>query len=286
MPDLDLSQSIGDAVGEAWSTLFTKSVGLSASEGVDADALDLEAGLVSATLNISGDLSGSARLLLDKTDALTMVGMMLSMGADDALIDSTREGELGDEEIDALKEALNQFCGTAATILRDHTGGAVQLELGDLITLDSAPESEAGEKAVVYDLSLEGYNTNDLILILENSLEEALSAGNALSGDDIPQSAAEAADAPSGDRTIDKLAGLSTNVDLVLAERSMELEQLLKLSVGHVVEFWKPCDHPAELYIQNTPVASGEVVLCQNQHFGIRVLNIAPKRKVYEKGAG
>ena len=285
----DLSNSIAEAVAESWSMLLSKTAALAPQDLVpleDSDASP-EGTHLCCDLKFSGDIEGQVRYFVPKTEALTMVGMMLSMGADDALIDSTREGDLGDEEIDALKEGFSQLSATAATILREKLDCTVSAELESIEVKELSGSLDgfgAGDQTNTMMLSLEGYDDGPFYQIFSSRFSDSIE--NLASGD--PNEAAQEAPAPlapSHAADLSSLAGLNVSADLILAERLMDFKSLLTLAVGSVIEFWKPCDHPADLCIQNTPIANGEIVLCQNQHFGIRVLNLAPKRKVYQKGA-
>ena len=288
MIDQDLLDSIASAVAEAWGTLFVKTVELGASEAVSlAEAEgDWSGSYVQGELSFGGDLSGNSTILVSKEQALTMFGMMMSMGADDALIDSTREGECGDEELDGLKEAFNQFAATAATVLREKVGGEVQVDLGQVavVELEGLPDDLGDDaEAVVYNLSLEGYEGGHVAQIFDASAQTSLSGSGA--SFDVAEGSSESASAGDSDVDLDKLQGLKVNAELILAERAMDLDGFLNLGVGSVIEFWKPCDHPAELMVQDSVVAAGEVVLTSQQHFGLRVIEVAPQKRVYQKGA-
>ena len=100
------------------------------------------------------------------------------------------------------------------------------------------------------------------------------------SGSDEPQE--------SNDPIVDLLqtkGHLKVKADAVLAERTIEVNQLLTMSIGSVLEFWKPCDAPAELMLGDDPVAAGEVVVSSDQHFCVRVTELAPPKKTYQKGS-
>jgi flagellar motor switch/type III secretory pathway protein FliN len=286
MIDQKILESVASAVAEAWGTLFVKAVSLEVGEAkaLEDQGGDWSGSFVRADLRLGGDLSGSSTILVSKEQALTMVGMMMSMGGDDALIDSTREGECGDEEIDGLKETFNQFAATSATVLRGEIGGDVQVQLGKvtLVEIDSLPD-DLGEDAVgvTYTLSLEGYDDGELIQIFDTSAQASLGGSTASTG--TSKSVGSAGSKPEVD--LNKLHGLTVNAELILAERSMDLESFLTLGVGSVIEFWKPCDHPAELMVQDSVMAAGEVVLTSQQHFGLRVFEVAPPKRVYQKGA-
>ena len=290
MPLQDLSNSIAEAVAEAWTMLLSKSTALSPQALVsleDSDAAP-EGTHLCCDLKFSGDIEGQVRYFVPQTEALTMVGMMLSMGTDDALIDSTREGELGDEEIDALKEGFNQLSATAATILRDKLDCSVSAELEAIEVKELVGSLDgfgSGDQSNTLTLSLEGYDEGPFYQIFSSSFCDSVDNLASGASNEASASASSTPKASGGTVDLSAIGGLTISADLILAERVMDFKNLLNLAVGSVIEFWKPCDHPADLCIQNTPIANGEIVLCQNQHFGIRVLNLAPKRQVYQKGA-
>jgi flagellar motor switch/type III secretory pathway protein FliN len=275
-----ISSSVAEAVAEAWGTLFMKTVGLSSGSATENEGFEAVTGsYVSCVLNFEGDVSGSAQWYIPKTEALTMVGMMMAMGADDELVNSTRDGDMGDEELDAIKEAFNQLCSTAATVIRDQKDCSVSgsIENPELVEIETS--LSGGETVIPLTLSLEGFEDGTIYQVVSSELQTSLDTEAAPVAE--PSASAPAA----GQVDIQKLTGVAVNADLILAERNMDLQQLLTLCVGSVLEFWKPCDAPADLCIQDAPVANGEVVLCANQHFGMRILNLAPPRVVFGKGA-
>ncbi|MBF0197336.1 MAG: FliM/FliN family flagellar motor switch protein, partial [Planctomycetes bacterium] len=256
------------------------------------------------------------------------------MGADDALVESTREGSVGDEEIDGLNECFNQLSATTATILRDQKSCTVQTKPStpDLINIEGeVPGFGDGDQLSSSTLSLEGYDEESLIQVLDQSLFTFLEGGEAVSTDDAlaalggddsevvstddalaaiggddseavspddalaalsgddseapAESPAAPAPASSGMQAkVEKIRHLNVGADVILAERQMDFEQLLTLNVGSVVEFWKPCDEPADLSLGNSVCANGEIVISSDQHFGLRVLELAPEKRVYQKG--
>lgn len=73
--------------------------------------------------------------------------------------------------------------------------------------------------------------------------------------------------------TIDLLADVSLNVKIELGRTSMFLEDVLKLGEGAVVELDKLAGDPVDIYVNNRPVARGEV-LVMNDNFCVRVHEI------------
>lgn len=306
----EIIDSLAEAIAEAWSTLFMKKIGLEAGELQPSTGVSDQSGeVVVGTISFEGDINGESKIYLPKLEALTMVGMMMSMGSDDAMIDSTREGDLGDEQLDALNEAFNQLGATSATILRDKKGCSVSASAkpSEKAELDgSLPDATDEDQATVFTLELEGYDNGSMVQTFTASLIESFDAESdddsidalaslGLGSDDD----AEGSDADSdsgttnetssedGDPIADLLMSkgkLKIKGDVVLAERSMEVSQLLSLGIGSVIEFWKPCDDPAELNLGNSALANGEVVVSQDQHFCLRIMELAPKKRTYQKG--
>jgi flagellar motor switch protein FliN/FliY len=118
---------------------------------------------------------------------------------------------------------------------------------------------------------------------------EALSAAKA-AVDDLSREAASAAGgeesaaplelpafpehAPGGSAdTIDLLADVSLSVKIELGRTSMLLEDVLRLAEGAVVELDKLAGDPVDIYVNNRPVARGEV-LVMNDNFCVRVHEI------------
>jgi flagellar motor switch/type III secretory pathway protein FliN len=286
----DLSQSILSSVSEAWGTLFMKQVDLAPQAPILLEeSTDVALGsYVCCELEFSGDIKGKNRFYLAKVEALTMVGMMMAMGSDDELVNSTRAGELGAEELDALKEAFNQFAATAATVLRDKKDCKVSATVKKLESVECEGIMDGfgdGDQIIPMTLSLEGYDDGQFYQIVSDEYVQTLSHTSSDSKAPASGEASKKAPKESAAVSIEKIRGLTVNADLILAERNMDVKQLLTLCVGSVIEFWKPCDSPAELCVQDIPVANGEVVLCQNQHFGVRVQVISPPKHIYQKGA-
>ena len=278
---MSLSQhlpSVNSAIAEAWSTLFTKTVEIATNEPEDFNEFnvgDLSGNWVSAKISFSGDMGGNIIYYIQQQQALTMVGMMMSMGTDDALIESTREGDLGDEELDALNEAFNQLAATSATILRDSLDISLSASLEGVskVELDGSIEGISEDDFIYgHSMELEGFEKEIFYQIAPKSLFVAESNNTSSSAD-------------SGEVDLNAIKGLSVQANVILAERNMPLSELMKLSQNSIIEFWKPCDNPSELTINDTVLANGEIVTADS-NFGIRLLEIAPARQgTFQKGS-
>lgn len=58
-----------------------------------------------------------------------------------------------------------------------------------------------------------------------------------------------------------------------LAHKRMQIDQVLKLVPGIMIQFDKPCDSPMTVEVGDQPIATGEVVKTGDK-FGIRINDI------------
>lgn len=74
-------------------------------------------------------------------------------------------------------------------------------------------------------------------------------------------------------RSIELLAGVNLNVKIELGRARMVVEDVLKLSEGAVVELDKLAGDPVDVYVNDRPVARGEVLVL-NDTFCVRINEI------------
>ena len=68
---------------------------------------------------------------------------------------------------------------------------------------------------------------------------------------------------------------LPVTVSVHLANRGMELKQLLALAPGSLITFSKPCDELLELFVNNRRFARGEAVKV-GENFGLKIDELTP----------
>lgn len=81
------------------------------------------------------------------------------------------------------------------------------------------------------------------------------------------------ADLPTEARGIDLLGDVSLNVKIELGRTRMLVEDVLRLSAGAVVELDKLAGDPVDVYVNDRPVARGEVLVL-NDNFCVRINEI------------
>lgn len=85
------------------------------------------------------------------------------------------------------------------------------------------------------------------------------------------------ADAPPAE--LKRILRLSVPVIVKLAERRLNMSEVLRLGTGAIIEFAKASDEPLELLINNKAIALGEAVKV-GENFGLRITQIGDVRSV------
>lgn len=65
--------------------------------------------------------------------------------------------------------------------------------------------------------------------------------------------------------TLDAVSDIPVQISVVLGKTSMQVQQLLKLGRGAVVELDRKVGEPVDIYVNNRLVARGEVVVVEDK---------------------
>jgi flagellar motor switch protein FliN/FliY len=76
-----------------------------------------------------------------------------------------------------------------------------------------------------------------------------------------------------GPYDLDLILDIDLNVAVELGKVKMPVKDLLQLGQGSIVELAKSVGEPLDIYVNNTLIAKGEVVIL-DEKFGIRVADI------------
>lgn len=77
----------------------------------------------------------------------------------------------------------------------------------------------------------------------------------------------------SEDNKLDILVDVSLNVTVELGRKEMIIGEILKLTKGSVIELNKLVDDPVDIYVNQSKIAEGEVVVV-DEHFGVRITKL------------
>lgn len=91
--------------------------------------------------------------------------------------------------------------------------------------------------------------------------------------------------AASAPESIELLADVNLNVKIELGRATMAVEDVLRLQEGAVVELDKLAGDPVDVYVNERPVARGEVLVL-NDNFCVRINEIIPGPGDGEAAAG
>lgn len=73
------------------------------------------------------------------------------------------------------------------------------------------------------------------------------------------------ADGAEGSITLDAVSDIPVQVSVVLGKASMQVNQLLKLGRGAVIELDRKVGEPIDVFVNNRLVARGEVVVVEDR---------------------
>lgn len=78
--------------------------------------------------------------------------------------------------------------------------------------------------------------------------------------------------------TLDAVSDIPVNVSVVLGKTSMQVNQLLKLGRGAVIELDRKVGEPIDIFVNNRLVARGEVVVVEDR-IGVTMTEIIKNDK-------
>lgn len=90
--------------------------------------------------------------------------------------------------------------------------------------------------------------------------------------------AAALGEGESGNITLEAVSDIPVNVSVVLGKTSMQVNQLLKLGRGAVIELDRKVGEPIDIFVNNRLVARGEVVVVEDR-IGVTMTEIIKNDK-------
>lgn len=158
-----------------------------------------------------------------------------------------------------------------------------------------APEGPASSEAAEAPEAPVGSSSEDGVVDASAAAEEALEAAETAArsmGEGEGSGGGEALNLPEFDEAggervsegINLLSDVNVNVRIELGRTDMLVEDVLRLGEGSVVELDKLAGDPVDIFVNNRPVARGEVLVL-NDNFCVRVNEIlAPVAKGAAEG--
>ncbi len=83
------------------------------------------------------------------------------------------------------------------------------------------------------------------------------------------------------DGELERILHLKVPVIVKLAERKLNINEVMRLGTGAIIEFFKSSDEPLELMINNKVIGLGEAVKV-GENFGLRLTQIGDVRQIIQ----
>ncbi|HEV2295133.1 MAG TPA: FliM/FliN family flagellar motor switch protein [Tepidisphaeraceae bacterium] len=84
---------------------------------------------------------------------------------------------------------------------------------------------------------------------------------------------------PPSHAELERILRLDVPVIVKLADRKLNMSEVMRLGVGAIIEFFKASDEPLELLINNKVIGAGEAVKV-GENFGLRITTIGDVKAV------
>jgi flagellar motor switch protein FliN/FliY len=224
---------------------------------------------VAVELRFVRGLAGTCWLVLGREDALALARAVA--GGDEAV-------ELGPAHEEVVREAVNQMGSAAAASLVGVVARSLALAPA-MVTVVNEPErvpaglaegagrlwlaraQVAGEQGLAFGL----------VLVLGAELVQELAGVGA----EVPESEtpAPANHEPVAPGRLALILDVTLPVTVELGRARMQIQDILKLAPGSVIELEKAAGDPVDLLINGRPIAKGEVVVV-DENFGVRLTSI------------
>jgi flagellar motor switch protein FliN/FliY len=224
-----------------------------------------------AELRYGRGLTGTHWMILNRPGALILGHALTGEQSDEAL-------ELLASHEEAIRETLNQILSTASTALMPLLARSLSFAPVTLQVVDD-PAALPPELSTDPDrfwliraeaAGPEGFRAEFFLTLAAELAREISTVGiepPAASG------AAESREADHGSSGIELILDVTLPVAVELGRARMQIQDILKLAPGSIVELDKSAGDPVEILINDRPIAKGEVVVI-DENFGVRLTSI------------
>jgi flagellar motor switch protein FliN len=183
--------------------------------------------------------------------------------------------EFGDSHATAIRDAMNQMLVAVGPALMPFFARSVAFGPTRVRVVEGTLPPELGgpsDRIAVVTACIHAERGPDTYVLLLTG--ETLAAEIAGAGSAAPVGAATSGQVD--DHTparLDLILDVTLPLTVELGRARMQIQEVLKLAPGSVIELDKSAGDPVELYINDRPIAKGEVVII-DENFGIRLTSI------------
>jgi len=250
--------------------------------------------LVVVEVEYTSGITGENLLLLKEMDAALITDIL--MGGEGIV---EQPVELSELHMSAINEIMNQLTGASATALSKLTGRTVTISppVSRRTTLDETNTLSLGIEdtviVITFDMEIENLLSSQLIQVMPRDVGQELSdmltkansqpvALNPIQDSAVSTAAPEwtppadkaAPPSESKDSTpslsLQLIHDIPVQVSVELGRTKKEISEILDFDTGTVVVLDKAAGDPVEIYVNGKLVASGEVVVV-DENYGVRI---------------
>lgn len=157
-------------------------------------------------------------------------------------------------------------------------------------TADEAVESDLPEQEEadpdVTEKSEEEWQKSPEEAAAEEAMLAELEAASSDAGEEAvqePEQDVTSSDPSQGTGNLDLLRDVTLTITVELGRRDMRFGEVLELGKGSLVELNKVADEPVDIYVNQSKIAEGEVVVVDD-HFGVRITKLLNSERLGRKG--
>jgi flagellar motor switch protein FliN len=185
---------------------------------------------------------------------------------------------------ETYRELISQATASVGAALQSQTGAEVRFAGG--VDMDEPPDVTP---AVEYRFEIDGEKCS-IALAPNMAFLQAIGGESAAGDAAFDETQVKARPEPPADnsrpedvggvarRNLEMLLDLEMDVAVSFGQTEMRLKDVLKLSVGSIVELQCQASDPVEVLVNDTVIARGEVVVVDS-NYGVRITDVSSRRE-------
>ncbi|MBK1971279.1 flagellar motor switch protein FliY [Campylobacter sp. TTU-622] len=196
----------------------------------------------------------------------------------------TKNDQLGDDEMDAAKEAIQNIISAFSTSLGAQKEiPKLEFNFNSCKFNSDQPELKDFIKVYLYDVKIEDLN-EQISLVMDKSFYNLLTKKEDDSTDSVENSKDNDKKIALSEelRNINLIMDVRLPVRVRIGNKKMLLKDVLTMDIGSVVELNQLANDPLEILIGEKRIAYGEVVIVDG-NFGVQVTEIGSKKERLEQ---
>ncbi len=148
---------------------------------------------------------------------------------------------------------------------------------------EKSPEEASAEEAMMAMAEEEPAQAEADLTRPEKTPEEIAAKEAMVEQEETAQAEEVKSDPETSTKNLDLLLDVNLQITVELGRKDMNFGDILQLGRGSVVELNKMADEPVDIYVNQSKIAQGEVVVV-DEHFGVRVTKLLSPARMKKLG--